>query len=167
MSTEKLTEGVFQVGVMVSDVDECLHLFHDVLGMDIVFDARGVPQREKGLTGVDLAIMDVLMLHGEDGVDLEIHHYVDPPAKPMPPQNHNEIGSMHFMLRVKDIHAVCDKVQELGYQLMVPIVESKHIPGFKYTYFRGPDGMMVELHEGLSRIPKTYNGEAQKEVSGR
>ena len=151
---EKLAEGVFQVGVMVSDVDECLRLFHDVLGLEIVFDARSIPQREKGLTGVDLAIMDVLMLHGDDGVDLEIHHYVDPPAKPMPPQNHNEIGSMHFMLRVKDIYKVREKVEALGYQFMIPVVVSERIPGFKYTYFRGPDGMMVELHEGLSRIPK-------------
>lgn len=161
-----LTEGVFQVGVMVSDIDECIRLFHDALGMEIVFDARNVPQTEKGLTGVDLAIMDVLMLHGEDGVDLEIHHYVDPQAIPTPPMNHNQIGSMHFMLRCKDIYEVVEKVEELGYKLMVPVVESKHIPGFKYTYFRGPDGMMVELHEGLSRIPKDYHGEASMEVSG-
>ena len=159
-----LTEGVFQVGVMVSDIDECIRLFHDALGMEIVFDTRNVPQREKGLTGVDLAIMDVLMLHGEDGVDLEIHHYVDPPAIPTPPMNHNQVGSMHFMLRCRDIYAVTEKVQALGYPLMIPVVESQHIPGFKYTYFRGPDGMMVELHEGLSRIPKDYHGEASLEV---
>ena len=48
--------------------------------------------------------------------------------------------------------------------LKVPVVESQHIAGFKYTCFRGPDGMMVELHEGLSRIPKDYHGEASLEV---
>lgn len=156
--SEKLTEGVFQVGVMVSDIDECIRLFHGALGMDIVFEARNVPQREKGLTGVDLAVMDVLMLHGEDGVDLEIHRYVDPPAVPTPPLNHNQIGSMHFMLRCKDIGKVVERVTALGYKFMIPVVESPHIPGFKYTYFRGPDGMMVELHEGISRIPSSYKG---------
>ena len=81
-------------------------------------------------------------------MDLEIHQYVDPPAKPCPPMNHNDLGSMHFMLRVDDIYAVCEKVQALGYELMNPVVESKNVPGFKFTYFRGPDGVMVELHEG-------------------
>ena len=37
---------------------------------------------------------------------------------------------------------------------MNPIVESEHIPGFKFTYFRGPDGMMVELHEGKVEMPE-------------
>ena len=36
---EPLTEGVFQVGVMVSDVEECRKLCCDTLGMKVVFDA--------------------------------------------------------------------------------------------------------------------------------
>ncbi len=142
------TFGVFQVGILVSDIDEALKLFVDALGMEVVFDVRGAIQPAQGLSGVENQKMNVLMLHGEDGVDLEIHQYVDPPAKPCPPMNHNDLGSMHFMLRVDDIEAVCEKVTALGYELMNPIVASQRIPGFKFTYFRGPDGVMVELHEG-------------------
>ena len=142
------TFGVFQVGIMVSDIDECLKLFVDTLGMEVVFEARNQIQPAQGLSGTDRQVMHVLMLHGEGGVDLEIHQYVDPPAKPCPPMNHNDLGSMHFMLRVDDIYAVCEKVQALGYELMNPVVESKNVSGFKFTYFRGPDGVMVELHEG-------------------
>lgn len=143
------TTGVFQVGILVSDIDECIRLFCDTLGMEVVFDVRNQIQPAQGLSGVENQLMNVLMLHGQDGVDLEIHQYVDPPAKPCPPMNHNDLGSMHFMLRVDDIYAVCDKVQALGYKLMNPVVESKHIPGFKFTYFRGPDNVMIELHEGI------------------
>ena len=152
------TFGVFQVGIMVSDIDECLRLFADTLGMEVVFDARNQVQPAQGLSGTDNQLMNVLMLHGEGGVDLEIHQYIDPPARPCPPMNHNDLGSMHFMLKVDDIHAVCEKVQALGYELMNPIVESKHIPGFKFTYFRGPDGVMVELHEGeVPRVRRNGN----------
>ena len=152
------TFGVFQVGVMVSDIDECLRLFVDTLGMEVVFDARNQIQPAQGLSGTENQLMNVLMLHGEGGVDLEIHQYIDPPARPCPPMNHNDLGSMHFMLKVDDIHAVCEKVQALGYELMNPIVESKHIPGFKFTYFRGPDGVMVELHEGeVPRVRRNGN----------
>lgn len=154
------TFGVFQVGVMVSDIDECLRLFVDTLGMEVVFDARNQIQPAQGLSGTENQLMNVLMLHGEGGVDLEIHQYIDPPARPCPPMNHNDLGSMHFMLKVDDIHAVCEKVQALGYKLMNPIVESKHIPGFKFTYFRGPDGVMVELHEGeVPRVRRNGNEE--------
>ena len=145
---QPLVRGVFQVGVLVTDIDECLRLFRDALGMQVVFEARNQIQPAKGLSGVDGQVMDVLMLHGEGGVDLEIHRYVDPAGVPRPPMQHNEIGSMHFMLRVQDMQAVVDKVTALGYSMMTPIVESEKVPGFKYAYFRGPDGMMVELHEG-------------------
>ena len=155
------TSGVFQVGILVSDIDECICLFCDALGMKIVFDVRNCIQPAAGLSGVENQVMNVLMLHGRDGVDLEIHQYVDPPARPCSPMNHNDLGSMHFMLRVDDIAAVCEKVKALGYHLMNPVVESKHIPGFKFTYFRGPDNVMIELHEGV--VPSSTGREKNNE----
>lgn len=143
-----LTSGVFQVGILVSDIDECFRLFVDTLGMEVVFEARNQLQPARGLSGVENQLMNVLMLHGEGGVDLEIHQYVDPSAKPCPPMNHNDLGSMHFMLKVRDIDETVEKIQALGYKLMNPVVESSRIPGFKFTYFRGPDDVMIELHQG-------------------
>ena len=140
--------GLFQAGILVSDIDECLRLFRDALGLEVVFEARNQIQTAKGLSGVDNQIMNVLMLRGEDGVDLEIHQYVEPLAKPREPMNHNDIGSTHFMLRVSGMEDVVKKIEELGYKMMTPIVESKSLAGFKYAYFRGPDDIMVELQEG-------------------
>lgn len=155
--SEYLTKGVYQVGVLVSDIDECLKLFRDLLGMKVVFEARNQLQTAKGLSGVDNQIMNVLMLHGEGGVDLEIHQYVSPEANRREAMNHNDLGSMHFMLKVENMEEVVEGVTALGYQMMTPIVESKTISGFKYAYFRGPDGMMVELHEGECVIPKGFD----------
>ncbi len=155
--SEHLTKGVFQVGLLVSDIDECLRLFRDLLGMQVVFEARNQIQTAKGLSGVDRQVMDVLMLHGEGGVDLEIHQYISPKAKEREAMNHNDLGSMHFMLKVTDMEKVVEGVTALGYQMMTPIVASKTIPGFKYAYFRGPDGVMVELHEGECVIPEGYD----------
>lgn len=140
--------GVFQAGVLVSDIDECLRLFHDRLGMQIVFDARNQVQTARGLSGVDNQIMNVVMLRGDGGADLEIHQYVSPPGHPQLPMNHNDIGSTHFMLRVEGIENVVKEVASLGYTIMTPIVQNPAHLGFKYVYFRGPDGMMVELQEG-------------------
>lgn len=156
--SEHLTKGVFQVGILVSDLDESLRLFRDLLGMEVVFEARNQIQTAKGLSGVEQQVMNVLMLHGEGGVDLEIHQYVSPKGKEREPMNHNDLGSMHFMLKVTDIEKVVEGVTALGYSMMTPVVASKNIPGFKYAYFRGPDGVMVELHEGECVIPKGYDG---------
>ena len=145
---DSLTSGVFQVGILVSDIDECLRLFVDALGMEVVFDARNQIQPAQGLSGVENQRMNVLMLHGEGGVDLEIHQYVDPPAKLCLPMILNDLGSMHFMLKVRDMDKTVEKIQALGYKLMNPVVESSQIPGFKFTYFRGPDDVMIELHQG-------------------
>lgn len=154
---EVLTKGVFQVGVLVSDIDECLRLFCGLLGMKVVFEARNQIQHSKELSGVEEQIMNVLMLHGEGGVDLEIHQYVSPKAREREPMNHSDLGSMHFMLRVQNMEKVVEGVTALGYKMMTPIVSSSVIPDFKYAYFRGPDGMMVELHEGACKIPAGYN----------
>lgn len=154
---EALTKGVFQVGVLVSDVDECLKLFCDLLGMKVVFEARNQIQRAKGLSGVEEQVMNVLMLHGEDGAELEIHQYVSPKAKEREPMNHSDLGSMHFMLKVKDMEKVVEGVTALGYEIMISVVRSSVMPDFKYAYFRGPDGMMVGLHEGECKIPEGYD----------
>ncbi len=53
--------------------------------------------------------------------------------------NHSDLGSMHFMLKVKDMDEAVKKIQALGYGLMNPVVESSRVPGFKFTYFWGPD----------------------------
>lgn len=151
---EKGCEGVFQVGILVSDIDECLRLFCDTLGMEVVFEARNQIQPAKGLSGSEHQVMNVLMLHGEGGIDLEIHQYVEPKAHKVPVMNHGDLGAMHFMLRVKDIYKTVEQVQDLGYQLMAPITESQRIPGFAFTYFRGPDGVMIELHQGKCEMPK-------------
>lgn len=45
------TFGVFQVGIMVSDIDECLRLFVDALGMEVVFETRNQIQPAQGLSG--------------------------------------------------------------------------------------------------------------------
>ena len=157
---KSLVQGVFQVGVLVTDIDECLRLFRDALGMKVIFEARNAIQPAKGLSGVENQVMDVLMLRGEGGVDLEIHRYVEPQANPHPPMNHNDIGSMHFMLQVENMEMVVEKVRALGYRMMTPIVESLSLQGFKYAYFRGPDGMMVELHEGSCKMPPRKEGTA-------
>jgi catechol 2,3-dioxygenase-like lactoylglutathione lyase family enzyme len=153
-------EGMFQAGVMVSDVDECKRLFEDALGLEAAMETRNTIQRSKALSGVDNQIMNVLILRGEGGADLEIHQYVDPPAKPHPPLKHNDIGSMHFMLRVDNIAAVLAKVEELGYKPITEIVDRGRM---KYAYFSGPDGMMVELHEGdyLPQGSKIFHDFAQ------
>lgn len=149
-----MCEGVFQVGIMVSDIDECLRLFCDTLGMKVVFEARNQVQPAKGLTESDHQVMNVLMLHGEGGVDLEIHQYVEPKSKKVPPMGHGDLGAMHFMIRVKDIEATVKAVEALGYKLMAPITWSERIPGFGFTYFRGPDDVMIELHQGKPEMPK-------------
>jgi catechol 2,3-dioxygenase-like lactoylglutathione lyase family enzyme len=148
--TEFKVHGVFQAGVMVTDVEECLRLFRDALGLRVAMDVRNGIQMAKGLSGVDRQVMNVLMLRGEEGVDLEIHQYVEPLAKQREPMMHSDIGSMHFMLKVTGIEGVVAKVEELGYSMMTPVVKPEALAGFKYAYFRGPDGMMVELQEGIT-----------------
>ena len=46
--SQPLVQGVFQVGVLVTDIDECLRLFCGALGMRVVFEARNQVQPARG-----------------------------------------------------------------------------------------------------------------------
>lgn len=67
------------MGIMVSDINACLRLFVDTLGMEAVFDVRNQVQPAQGLSSTEKQLMNVLMLHGEGGMDLDIHQCIDPP----------------------------------------------------------------------------------------
>lgn len=137
--------GIFHPGVLVSDIDECKRLFIDTLGLKLRWEALNVTGPSKGMTGSDTQVMSVMFLYGDEGMELEIHSYIDPPGQPMDLQHHYQIGSFHFCVKVVGLEACVEAIEKLGYKTMTDINHGKYS---NYVYFRGPDGMMIELTEG-------------------
>jgi catechol 2,3-dioxygenase-like lactoylglutathione lyase family enzyme len=138
-------KGLIQTGLVVSSMEEGLHLFRDLLGFKMVADLGTIAGPEfQELSGVPDTVMKIILLQGEAGAQLELFEYVNPQGLARSEMNHYDIGFTHIALEVSGIEDVCQRLKDSGIEFMTPV----HIlPGVKYAYFRGPDRIMIELQE--------------------
>ncbi len=68
-----------------------------------------------------------------------------PRDEPLMP-NTPETGLEHFGLRTDDLEAAVKELKAKGVEFVVEITQRK--PGFKISYFLGPENVPIELQEG-------------------
>jgi catechol 2,3-dioxygenase-like lactoylglutathione lyase family enzyme len=136
-------------GVTVSNLEESLEFYRDMLGLEVV--SRG--HVEKGsedadkfddFVGVDGVDVEVVFLDA-GGCQVELLRYHEPPGDDANEGvSNNDVGASHFCLQVDDIDAVYeDLADEVEFQ-NEPITLSK---GVRVAYMFDPDGNIVELSD--------------------
>ncbi len=146
--------GVHHFSFSVTDLDQTVDFCTKVLGMTLQSRTRnkydtlgtalfgtkwGLDQKQADL---ELAIMVV----GDSKV--EFIEYKDPKAQPYH-KNPSTAGSAHLALKVDNIEATRKKLEEAGVEFHSPVntfmEQGKN--EWKWCYFRGPDGIVMELVE--------------------
>ena len=117
---------VHHVALLVSDYQRSREFYVDKLGFHIV---RENFRKERGDYKLDLEL---------DGVELEIFA----PERPNFPEAY---GLRHLAFTVGDIEKTVAELQEKGIE-MEPI-RVDEFSGGKFTFFKDPDGLPLELHE--------------------
>lgn len=142
--------GVFHTGITVLDLDHAIRFYRDVLGFELIIGPTEVFEGDDlsaalGVSGarVRLAIMKV----GDSS--LELHQYLSPKSqvdRPMPP---NTLGFMHVAFRVENIEQKVKELEAEGILFLsqVNIVEEGPLAGWKWIYFKDPDGITLEMVE--------------------
>ncbi len=128
---------VHHVALLVSDYQKSREFYVDKLGFRIV---RENFRKERGDYKLDLEL---------DGVELEIFA---PAEKDLEHQLHPErpnfpeaYGLRHLAFKVTDIEKTAAELQAKGIE-MEPI-RVDEFSGGKFTFFKDPDGLPLELHE--------------------
>lgn len=128
---------VHHVALLVSDYQKSREFYVDKLGFHII---RENFRKERGDYKLDLEL---------DGVELEIFA---PAEKDLEHQRHPErpnfpeaYGLRHLAFKVTDIEKTAAELQEKGIE-MEPI-RVDEFSGGKFTFFKDPDGLPLELHE--------------------
>ena len=128
---------VHHVALLVSDYQKSREFYVDKLGFQIV---RENFRKERGDYKLDLEL---------DGVELEIFAPAEKDTEhklhPERPDFPEAYGLRHLAFTVTDIEKTAAELQAKGIE-MEPI-RVDEFSGGKFTFFKDPDGLPLELHE--------------------
>lgn len=130
------------VGITVTDLEETLAFYRDVLGLPVV-DRFGVGgEAFSDAVGVDGASADFAHLEA-DGTRIELVEY-DPEAQGSPAAELNRPGATHVGLSVDDLEAFHETLPEDVPTISAPRTTES---GTTIMFLRDPEGNLIELLE--------------------
>ncbi|WP_265455652.1 VOC family protein [Enterococcus sp. HY326] len=123
-------ETIHHVAIIVGDYQRARHFYVDLLGFEVL---RENYRAERDDYKLDLKL---------GSSELEIFGIKDAPPRPNYPEAR---GLRHLAFKVSDIEAVIAELAEKG--IACEPLRIDDFTGEKMTFFFGPDGLPLELHE--------------------
>jgi catechol 2,3-dioxygenase-like lactoylglutathione lyase family enzyme len=139
-----MLENLHHASMTVSDIDECLTLYRDLLGMEVSMDMEFKGEGVEKIMGKKGVRFRVLHLKHKDSV-LELLQFYEPEktSGKTAVSHPTQVGLTHIGFTVKDIQALTDTLTEKGYEFLQPPVQTPS--GRRVNYFRAHDGIVIEL----------------------
>ena len=138
-------------GVTVGDMELSLRFYRDLLGLEVISDARLTEPFVFAIAGLQADAIRIanLGVPGSGQVLVELLEYQGverhpATARPCDP------GSGHLCLEVADIEAMCTRLASAGVPMQSARPVNIDIPsvwGAKALYVSDPDGYFVEFHQ--------------------
>lgn len=148
-----MIERIDHLNIVVSDLDRtkeffCLLGFRE--GIRSELDARFLEK----LTGIRGARGRFVALHHPgSGMAIELLKFDTNTLPADDPGQADRIGYRHLAFAVADIEMTVHRLQEAGVEFLSPI-QTWEKTGKKLVYFRGPDGILLELAEYPQQVLK-------------
>jgi glyoxylase I family protein len=132
----------------VSDLDEVIPFFRDLLGFELTSRAPRDPRLIQRLTAIDGAELEIAYVVGP-GHRIELIEYQAPADRGVVVPRLCDSGAAHVALNVEGIEALVAASAAYGFTAVGEIIEVDAGPnkGSKAAYLRGPDGITVEYLE--------------------
>lgn len=142
---------VHHTAIIVKDLDRSIYFYHDVLGLPLSQEPSGWMEGESLAKGVGVPgarLRNALLRVGSDAT-LELLEYANRPAGNDTPIQQNYLGAMHIAFRVDDIAATKRELESHGVEFMAEVgaFDKGALAGWRWVYFRDPDGISLELVE--------------------
>jgi glyoxylase I family protein len=132
----------------VSDLDEVIPFFRDLLGFELTSRAPRDPRLIRRMTAIDGADLEIAYVVGP-GHRIELIEYRAPADRGVVVPRLCDAGAAHVALNVEGIEALVAASAAYGFTPVGEIIEVDAGPnkGSKAAYLRGPDGITVEYLE--------------------
>lgn len=124
-------EGIHHVAVICSDYQVSKRFYTQTLGLPVI---REVHRVERDSYKLDLAL--------PGGAQIELFSFPDPPPRPSRPEAQ---GLRHLAFSVGHLDDAVRELQSKGVAVE-PVRVDEHT-GRRFTFFKDPDGLPLELYE--------------------
>ncbi|HCQ65118.1 MAG TPA: VOC family protein [Rhodobacteraceae bacterium] len=124
--------------IICSDYTRSKAFYTDVLGLEVLAENY---RSDRGSWKLDLGL--------PDGAQIELFSFPDTPERLTRPEAR---GLRHLAFSVTDIDAVIARFEARGVQ--VEPVRVDEYTGQRFTFFRDPDDLPLELYETQGRAPQ-------------
>jgi lactoylglutathione lyase len=134
-------------GLTVSNLDEALHFFCDLLGLEATPVRETSGERPEIILGIPGASLRLSVVKLPDGNNLEVIQYLAPKGQKLDLRTCNP-GVPHISFVVDDIQKMYDELSAEGVTFVNPPYwkgESVAGAGWGVCFLRGPDGISIEL----------------------
>lgn len=126
-----MLHSIHHVAIIVSDLERAKDFYVGKLGFQVV---RETYRPEKKDCKLDLDI--------GDGTCLEIFAVMNPPKRVSYPE---AVGLRHLAFYTEDVEATVYQLEQKG--IYCEPIRIDDLDRKKFTFFRDPDGLPIELHE--------------------
>ena len=164
--TKATTGGIYGCTIGVSDIEQSIKFYRDVLGYDeIVYDTTGVHDDYKMVPGGNESYRRVLIRHSQQrqgpfsqwigGSQLELVQAVDrAPKKLFEGRFWGDIGYIHLCYDIQGMTAMKKRCEEAGHPFTVDSSDSFDMgeAAGHFSYIEDPDGTLIEFVEA-HKIP--------------
>ena len=143
--------GQVHTGLCVSDLNRSIKFYRDVLGFELSRIEPPKVSRGRKL-GVPGAVVEIAIMNYGQEYSLELIHYLEPSAPNKIGSPVNFLGQIHIAFQVEDIEEEIMRMTKLGVEFVggndYEINADGPLKGWKWVYFKDPDGTNLELIEG-------------------
>ncbi|MGD9210392.1 MAG: VOC family protein [Desulfobacteraceae bacterium] len=126
-----MINGIHHVAIICSDYEKSKHFYTSILGLKIVAENY---RKERNSYKLDLKLTD--------GTQVELFSFPDAPNRQSYPEAK---GLRHLAFAVSSIEEFSTHL--LSYGIKVEPIRTDEYTGKKFTFFRDPDDLPLELYE--------------------
>lgn len=143
--------GLVHPGITVSDLERSIKFYRDILGLEMLAREPRIASRGVKL-GVPTAVIEcAIFAIPESDATLELIQFHSPAQPNAYGSPVNAVGNVHIAFRVDNIEETIARMTEAGVgfvsETTCDITEGP-LTGWKFIYFKDPDGTNLELVEG-------------------
>ena len=134
-------------GLTVSNLDEALHFFRDLLGLEATEVRETSGERPETILGIEGVSLRLAIVKVPDGNNIEVIEYLNPRGTKLDLRTCNP-GVPHIAFAVDDIQKMYEDLGAKGVKFVNPPYwggQSVAGPGWGVCFLRGPDGISIEL----------------------
>jgi catechol 2,3-dioxygenase-like lactoylglutathione lyase family enzyme len=148
--SDVIARGIPNVGLHVSDIEESLAFYRDLLGLSVVVDSGWLDDPALlALTATPVGAIRIVNLAttSQSGATITLVQVRGVDRRAAPGGEFHDPGTMHLAIDVDDLDAALSRLQDAGVALVAaPGEVSGGGPGRAHVaFFRDPNGFFIEL----------------------